>query len=460
MSTTPPPTIQAVNDINHLLGEFFRSDSCIPLIPPLSLPMLLPTLVPVLTNGPARRPSCDVQLLVAQWRDSMVELCTRLCVDWPQVVDTFCALRTTDKLTGLRRVGDPHANGRAVLILEFGSGERLVYKPRCLEAESRYHHLQAWLNEHGDHPPLCSPRILAPTDEYAWMQFLPHRTCTDEQRLQRFFRRAAADLALLQLIQATDCHCQNLIAFGEHPVVVDLEALFQPRFVTEEAKRENRWSLASLDDSVERVALLPGSSRSHGQDISGLGPPALSSPHSTATSLYTSSHLPTLNGDSIELARYCNHFTEQFAATYRLLVGKRKVLQAESGLLASFSDVPIRIILRHSRDYADMLSRMTINRTKQIESLLAASVVARPYLRRVIPLEIQALRRRDIPLFLTKPDSRDIWTNDGCRIPNFLNEPGLQLARRRLQCMNEFDLAKQLTFIRHSIVGGRHSAAT
>ena len=40
--------------------------------------------------------------------------------------------------------------------------------------------------------------------------------------MKRFYERQGGYLALLYMLQATDFHHENLIAAGEHPVLLDL----------------------------------------------------------------------------------------------------------------------------------------------------------------------------------------------------------------------------------------------
>ena len=40
--------------------------------------------------------------------------------------------------------------------------------------------------------------------------------------------KAGPDLAMLNVMEATDFHYENLIAAGEHPVLIDLESALSP----------------------------------------------------------------------------------------------------------------------------------------------------------------------------------------------------------------------------------------
>jgi len=54
-------------------------------------------------------------------------------------------------------------------------------------------------------------------------------------------------------------------------------------------------------------------------------------------------------------------------------------------------------------------------------------------------------------MFVTRPDSRDIWSSSKIRIANFLNEPSMSLVQRCLQQLSETNLKQQLWYIRASL---------
>src|SRR5262249_22139482 len=124
--------------------------------------------------------------------------------------------------------GDRHRNGRCVLLAKFDSGFQLVYKPKSLAVDIHFQELLSWLNFLGSQPAFCTLRMLD-RGAYGWSEFVASETCDSLPALRRFYQRQGAYLALLYVLEATDLHCENLIAAGEHPVLVDLEAIFHPR---------------------------------------------------------------------------------------------------------------------------------------------------------------------------------------------------------------------------------------
>jgi lantibiotic modifying enzyme len=53
-----------------------------------------------------------------------------------------------------------------------------------------------------------------------------HRACGTEEEAQRFFENSGKLLALAQCLGFNDGHQENVVACGEHPVLIDVETLF------------------------------------------------------------------------------------------------------------------------------------------------------------------------------------------------------------------------------------------
>jgi type 2 lantibiotic biosynthesis protein LanM len=106
-------------------------------------------------------------------------------------------------------------------------------------------------------------------------------------------------------------------------------------------------------------------------------------------------------------------------------------------------------MLLHESFHPDLL-RNALDRDRFFDRLWVG-IEYRPYLSRVIPAERRDMQNGDIPMFTTRPDSRDIWSSAGERIEDFLEEPGLDLARRHISQLSEADLERQLWFINASL---------
>src|SRR5262249_29062372 len=179
----------------------------------------------------AEYPVLARQLIVCidNWVNFSLEFLRRLCADWEAMLATFSPEEEPGFLVALdAAAGDRHRGGRSVVIAKFSSGFRVVYKPRSLAVDIHFQELLAWLNVRSDHSSFHTLKILN-CGAHGWVEFIEARGCASPDELRRFYERQGGYLALLYAVAASDFHFENLVAFGEHPVLVDLESLFHPR---------------------------------------------------------------------------------------------------------------------------------------------------------------------------------------------------------------------------------------
>lgn len=420
----------------------------------------------------------QVTVRVEHWLDAGLEFLRRLCADWDAIRDEFGARAEVGLLSEIKgSAGDLHRGGRSVLIAKFSSGFRLVYKPKSLAVDVHLQQLLDWLNRRGTHPPFRTLKVIDRGD-YGWVEFVEARPCDSAEEVERFYRRQGGYLALLYLLQATDFHFENLIAAGEHPVLIDLESLFHPRLENSEPIESQQLAGEDMNSSVLRVGLLPQrvwfGPEGDGLDLSGLGaaggqlaPIVTPSWEQAGTDemhvvrtrgmMPAGQNRPSLGGADINLLDYGEAVVGGFTSIYRTLLRHREELLADGGPLAAFARDEVRVILRPTKNYAQLLFesyhpdllRDGLDRDRYFDRLWVP-VEQQPHLARVIPAELRDLGRGDIPMFTTRPDSRDLLTSSHEVIPDFSEETGMALVRRRIEQMSEDDLTRQLWFIRAS----------
>jgi type 2 lantibiotic biosynthesis protein LanM len=360
-----------------------------------------------------------VWLCINQWVDSTCEFLERLSTDAEKISKTFCV---DGQLGVLEQVqvgaGDRHRNGHSVTIASFSSGAKLVYKLRSLDIEEHFQRLLEWLNERGNHPPFKTLRILN-RGAYGWVEFIDAKGCSSEEEVQRFFERQGGYLALLYSLEATDFHFENLIASGEHPVLVDLEALFHPIMGFEGTAQSPTAASDVLNHSVLHVGILPRRSwineESDGVDLSGLGggegqlsprPNLYLEGMGTDMMRVSRKHFPisgrhnrpSLNNEGVEVLSYGNFLMRGFTNIYHLLLAHQDELLAEDGPLAQFANDEVRVLLRSSATYALFLQdsfhpdylRDALDRERLFDRLWV-EVEGRSYLSRIIPCEREDL---------------------------------------------------------------------
>jgi type 2 lantibiotic biosynthesis protein LanM len=417
-------------------------------------------------------------ICINQWVDFSLEFLANLCKDWVDIKDTFNGGDNPGYITSISAgAGDAHKEGRSVIIVEFKTGLKLVYKPRSLSIEVHFNELLAWLNNYFK-PEFRLLKVLD-KETYGWVEFVKHQPCRSVDELQRFYKRQGGYLALLYALEATDFHHENIIASGEHPILIDFEALFHYRLETKVNNLEQQTTATKeFFYSVLRVGLLPqriwANDDSDGIDLSGIGgrgdqltPFKVLQPENTRTDsmrfvekhakIAESHNKPTLNGLHVNVEDYEKDVEEGFSTVYNIILKHRVDFVKSGGLLDSFANDEIRTIFRPTNVYWRVLNesfhpsklRNAIDRDLLFDRLWL-EVEIRPHISKIIQAEQNDLRQGCIPIFLTKPDSNHLWTSEKVLIENFFDTTSLEITRQRLNRMSEDDLARQLWFIKAS----------
>lgn len=419
--------------------------------------------------------------------DVRAEFVARLLADLPALRETFGG--SWQGLADLADVslgaGDTHRGGRTVAIVTFTDGRKLVYKPRSLSVEVHFAEVLRWLNAKGLRHRLQPARVLD-RGEYGWVEHIAVASCHDEAEVDRFFWRQGAYLALFYLLCGSDMHLENVIAAGEHPVPVDLEAIFQvpPRItgadseplLLGEAPRVVR-------DSVLRVGLLPeriitaDEQGVYDAEVSGLAggggqltPARMPTYVGAGTDevrvvrdrrrMSETENRARLNGRPVNAARYTDILVAGFEDCYRIIAAHRDELLAPDGLIERFRDDEVRFIPRPTITYARLqgesyhpdLLRDSLDREIFAE-VISTGFADLPDRDSLLASEQRQLAAGDIPAFHTTPGSVDLHDDAGVVARDFLETSGLAAVRARIGRVSDEDLRRQLWCIRASMSG-------
>lgn len=413
---------------------------------------------------------------INRWVENSLELIQHLSQDWEQICYHFQPSVDPGKLVKIKRgQGDSHNNGKSVTILQFSSDWQLVYKPRSLAVDEHFQQILLWLNAKGFKPNFQTLKSLN-FNNYGWVEFVSSSPCSCQAEINRFYQRQGGYLGLLYILEATDFHFENLIAAGEHPILIDLESLFHLHsdFQTTAAENLDR---EMVGDSVLRVGLLPqivwGNTQAAGIDMSGLGGaegqlspdkiPKISQIGTDTmkierqqTMMVGSQNRPKLNQEEINVWEYTEFIIDGFQKIYEIILEHDQELRE---ILTQFAEDQIRVVMRPSRIYALLLResyhpdflRDALERDRLFDKLWI-EVKNRPQLSQIIKAEQEALWKSDIPLFTTYPYSRDLFhQNTKLHIPNFFQQSGMELVNQRLNKLSQEDLDKQIWFIKTSL---------
>ncbi len=411
------------------------------------------------------------------WR----EMIKRLRTDWKLLRRTFALdneiLRHVD--SGL---GDPHRCGRSVMILTFASGRKLVYKPRSVAVEGHFSECIAWFNEHGLTPPLRPLAVLSRKD-YGWVEYIEPKPCESRADIQAFYSRQGALLALLYLLDGTDCHNENLIAHGADPVMVDVETLFHnlPPAGRSGRDRAAVRRATVYAETVLRTGLLPQKifGPEGSAELSGLhGAGGQTSPFSVPrfeqrqtdemhivygkVQMGPSHNLPSPGEQPADVGEVDEAFIAGFSQAYRIAMAHRDELLATDGVVEAFRRDRVRFVPRATYEYASLLSdsfhpallRDAVRRDFHLD-ILWQVVPEQRFLEDIVGFEQQDLWQGDIPYFQAGVGDTDLLDSRNSRIEHFFKTSAIARVQHRIGNLSERDLDCQTHCIRMSLAAAR-----
>jgi type 2 lantibiotic biosynthesis protein LanM len=408
------------------------------------------------------------------WVEANAEFIHRLAEDRSEIERVFAADRPLGQVVDLGTgLSDSHHCGRCVISLTFDTGMQLVYKPKSLNLDATFYRLLDWYNAHLPPLPLKVLTILN-RQQYGWVEYISFGDCQTPANASHFYQRMGMLMCLVYILEGTDCHYQNLVAHGEHPVLIDLETLLHHRV---ESSAHN-----PLSESVWRTNMLPdwdiqwqekadrqlfdnsGIGGVHQQELSIL---VLKHINTDAMDLdrttlaFAEANSPTLQGTPISPADYVADICTGFKLMYYFLLEHREDLLAPGSCLYDFAHQQVRFVFRSTATYGTILQnsyhpallRAGIDRSVSLELLSRAFAIGdgKPRSWPMLECELAAMEQGDIPFFAADSSSDDLIVDSGEVVPKLFEDHSFQLMLRRLQTLNTVNLVEQIQTIRKSL---------
>lgn len=377
--------------------------------------------------------------------------------------------------------GDTHNHGKTVCRLEFTQGT-LIYKPRDLGMEDKFSLLLDWLkNVNQELQPIYAAKVHN-IGKSGWMEFIENEECKSEQEVSDFYYRMGELLCILYTFSSKDFHCENVVAKGASPVLIDLETLFS---INMELKIEDAHDsiIDSIRNSVVGTALVPTLlPNNNTQDVIEIG--ALGSGKQRVSPFKTNvlknldsdeisiemeqrvipndKNFPILEGTCFGCEMYLNEIREGFRKLYIWIMNHNELYCNKVKEL--FEKERCRVIYKNTGVYTQLLT------TSNHPSLLYNKVDREVYFHRLgllIPnieefnekrlyqLEIELMLNEDIPMFYVYMNRTDImYGNDetfGMKCPL----SAMEESEKKIKSMNEIDLRRQIALINTSFIGSK-----
>ena len=372
--------------------------------------------------------------------------------------------------------GDGHNGGHSTKILTFKQVDtnfKLIYKPHSLQLDMAMHHFYGWLNSKNDLP-FMTYKILD-RDDYGWCEFIEYKSCVSREEVERYYQRLGGVLAVSYVLCGYDLHCENIIAHGEYPVVIDNECFLTPFFVQNKTRQQKFRPL------VSNILILPQQSNNKDEDakfeLSAMGSDKASKTiKAKVWDNYGSAdiklvkkdlpvpenyNIPKINDDKINISDYHHYFISGFTFFYNLLLANTEELLSEQSPLDYFcnkddSKIYSRIIFRATQDYYILKQNSSHPRLlyniDEHEDYLTKNLNNNRYKSELATAaESTSLKNMDIPYFYCKSDGKNIYSGDKSLLNIELELSGLDTVKLALSKLSQQDLNLQLVIIKNTL---------
>ena len=171
------------------------------------------------------------------------------------ICDQLCRANCFLKIVSIEsKHSDVHRGGRHVVKVRLDDGSEILYKPHSMENEKQFGELLHWMSQ-GLKIAQLDYKFLS-YEDHSWCSIVEYKSCKTEDEIKKYYKRIGVQLFLAYFLGTHDLHCENIIASGEYPVLIDLETIVnvQPSKKRVTADEEVNYQLAH---SVLYTGLLP-----------------------------------------------------------------------------------------------------------------------------------------------------------------------------------------------------------
>ncbi len=175
-----------------------------------------------------------------------------LCGAGPDITSLGWSATTLEHVRLADTGSDPH-NGQATVLVFSHHDERVVYKPRRIDADLLVHELLGIIEWHAGRQLFRLPKCVGSAD-HGWFEYVSACPLQSSDDRRRYLRNFGHLLGAAWVLRITDLHAENLVSVGSWPVLIDAETLLQPALCTASDR-----TLGGGDDafSVLDTLLLP-----------------------------------------------------------------------------------------------------------------------------------------------------------------------------------------------------------
>ncbi|MDO4338237.1 MAG: type 2 lanthipeptide synthetase LanM [Eubacteriales bacterium] len=398
------------------------------------------------------------------------EIVRNLQADKGQIVKSFCSGQDFTGIAELQFTGDSHNGGKRTARVRLDNGAVLYYKPHSLRRNKQYQSVYGYLCEKAGST-YKKVQYLS-RDTYGWEENVENRSCKTKEEVDRYYFRMGIHLFIGYALSATDLHGENIVAHGEHPVIVDMET-FPGYFIQTEEGSADRKTETILAGSVIHTGMLPVLTWGQGSQtvvMSAMGNgakittpfrmPVVKKPETSEMYIdyeplefEMKECVVRLKGQAVNGGDYVEKLIQGFQSAYLTVLTDNYVKELLSGFFYGTS----RIVLRHTQQYVmywiASLHPDYMGGIEQRKSLLSVIHKAgeTQLQRKIHDYEISDLVQNEIPYFEMEGMGRGIYDGNGGYYENYFPCTPYDGWKKHMNQMTLKDMQKQCDLIRISI---------
>lgn len=368
--------------------------------------------------------------------------------------------------------GDTHQQGNTVSIITFTDNNKIVYKPKRLQINLAFNHLIDWLNTNSNLDLRTVKSVIY--NDYTYEEYITYKPCNSLKEVTNYYQRFGQLMAVIQLLNGTDIHMENMISYGEYPVIIDLETLIQqPMPLEKQSSHLIKEMTDTIFHHVTRTLFLPTNGVKIEDplkiDLSALNGRKkkfdfkVLQPVNKGTDqlkydyqnfeLEGANNLPFIEDENliIDYKEYREHIIQGFREVCEIFLQNKEDIIKEGSILYQFKGVYTRCLFRDTSQYANILMHMQhpemlmdmLDREKAIENMWAF-----PYTdKHLNQAEVIDMMRNDIPIFFSKTDQTSIITSDNNEIGNFYLTSSFDYLISSISKLTRAEIDKQISII-------------
>ena len=361
--------------------------------------------------------------------------------------------------------GDSHNGGKSVTFIEFCNNKKIVFKPRDGKNEEFFSKILNYIcsNMNINNKTI---KILKGT-EYHWCEFIEFKECESENQLKLFYKKMGILIFVAYLFGTSDLHAENLVAFGDSPVLLDLENL-----VNQDINVSSQ-----IIEKIKKSILFSGLLPSFHWNLNGNGVNLSALSNNEQTQIPVKVPVVVDYGTTDMHIQYVSPVLKGVSNIPHYKEKKANFLDFEANIIEGFN-MAYKFCMKNKKDIyniiseeiTDLKNRVIFEDTQKYSMLLMSSFhpdllldsgnreIYFNLLRKhrnskydaIISEEISALKRGDIPYFYQKIDEKQVQTGNTYLKEIQTDQSPKEIIFNNLKALNVQDVKLQIELLKKS----------